>query len=66
MIQKVLEPFLNWAVSKLTVLLVAWIKSEMKKSQIKSKNKAVTEKTLQANTKGERESAAENTINNAL
>jgi hypothetical protein len=48
----------------LSKAVTKWIEGQVVKEKIKKKNKAVTEKTLKANTKEERDLAASNTINN--
>ena len=48
----------------LSKAVTKWIEGQVAKERIKKKNKAVTEQTLKANTKEERDLAASNTINN--
>jgi len=48
----------------LSKAVTKWIEGQVVKEKIKKKNKAVTEQTLKANTKEERDLAASNTINN--
>jgi len=48
----------------LSKAVTKWIEGQVVKERIKKKNKAVTEQTLKANTKEERDLAASNTINN--
>ncbi len=48
----------------LSKAVTKWIEGQVAKEKIKKKNKAVTEQTLKANTKEERDLAASNTINN--
>ena len=50
----------------LSKAVTKWIEGQVAKEKIKKKNKAVTEQTLKANTKEERDLAASNTINTTL